>query len=69
MQCDARTSRLTAQMNLTFVCIRKTLCIYLCLGVEKVSHRLFCSVFVFPACEFLFKVVIFILFRFSVVFN
>lgn len=47
--------------------MRKTFCIYLCLVVEKVSHCLFCLVFVFSICEFLFKAVIFKLFRFGVV--
>lgn len=67
MQCHACTSQLTAKMNLTFVCIRKTFGIYLCLGVEKVFPHSSCSVFVFSACEFLFKAVIFISFSFSVV--
>lgn len=43
-------------------------CLYLFMScAEKVSHCLFCSVFVFSACEFLSKAVIFKWFRFSVV--
>lgn len=56
MQCNACNSQLAAETDLT--CVRKT--IYLWVGVQKVCHRLFCPVFVFSACEFLFKTVIFI---------